>query len=335
MILGFLLNFLGFCFLILDFSFQQNSSKDQTSSPSTGLEDKMNDVDLSDSPAPRTQTQTSDTEPETPQFSTIPISLIQPAIERSELEEKNLPSSPPASSVPAPAMSSPSHDYSGGPATPILSPSSSQSAPSFQSQPSFDEPPKMTKPTVQESKIQVTLGAAYKKGEGISSFMVYPVTTKTTLPFFRKSSVCVDRRFSDFLGLHDKLQEKHSQMGRIVPPPPSKSMVGTAKAKFAKQEEQPSSDEFLEKRRAALERFLQRNAEHPAIIADPDFRDFLETENELPRSTSTSALSGAGVKRMFSFVSDTVNKMTFKMDETDPVCSKFYFFSSIFWSLSH
>ena len=34
------------------------------------------------------------------------------------------------------------------------------------------------------------------------------------------------RRFSDFLGLHDKLVEKHIRSGRIVPPAPEKSVIG-------------------------------------------------------------------------------------------------------------
>ena len=42
-------------------------------------------------------------------------------------------------------------------------------------------------------------------------------------------------------------------------------------------------------------------------------------EDELPRANSTSALSGAGVLRLFNRVGETVNKITFKMDENDPV----------------
>lgn len=40
---------------------------------------------------------------------------------------------------------------------------------------------------------------------------------------------------------------------------------------------------------------------------------------ELPKATSTSALSGAGVMRLFNKVGETVNKITYKMDETDSV----------------
>lgn len=42
------------------------------------------------------------------------------------------------------------------------------------------------------------------------------------------------------------------------------------------QAEQSGSTEFVEKRRASLERYLRRTAAHPILKVDPDFRDFLE-----------------------------------------------------------
>nr|XP_027205936.1 sorting nexin-2-like isoform X2 [Dermatophagoides pteronyssinus] len=168
------------------------------------------------------------------------------------------------------------------------------------------------------SQITITIAEPQKIGDGMGSYVVYSVSTRTTLPYFRRQSMTVNRRFSDFLGLHSKLSVKHGPSGRIIPPPPAKSAVGTAKVKMAKDDSIHSMD-FLAKRRAALERYLQRTAEHPVLCSDPDFREFLELDTELPRSTSTSALSGAGLKRMFSLFGDTVNKMTFRMEESDPV----------------
>lgn len=60
-------------------------------------------------------------------------------------------------------------------------------------------------------------------------------------------------------------------------------------------------------------------AKHPALQTDPSFVDFLELEGDLPRATSTSALSGAGVMRLFNRVGDSLGKMTYKMDESDQV----------------
>ena len=66
-------------------------------------------------------------------------------------------------------------------------------------------------------------------------------------------------------------------------------------------------------------RFVNGVAKHPDLQSDPTFVDFLEVEGDLPRATSTSALSGAGVLRLFSRVGDSIGKITYKMDESNPV----------------
>lgn len=38
-----------------------------------------------------------------------------------------------------------------------------------------------------------------------------------------------------------------------------------------------NGNDFVERRRAALERYLKRTAQHPALLSDPDFREFLES----------------------------------------------------------
>ena len=73
-----------------------------------------------------------------------------------------------------------------------------------------------------------------KMGEGMSSFMAYKVVTRTNSNYFKKKEMVVTRRFSDFLGLHDKLAEKYRQNGRIIPPAPDKSVVGMTKVKMTK-----------------------------------------------------------------------------------------------------
>uniref|UniRef100_A0A7N8WJD7 Sorting nexin-2 n=1 Tax=Mastacembelus armatus TaxID=205130 RepID=A0A7N8WJD7_9TELE len=136
----------------------------------------------------------------------------------------------------------------------------------------------------------------------------------TSLPMFKSKTFSVKRRFSDFLGLYEKLSVKQSLQGCILPPPPEKSVVGMTKVKVGMDD--PSSVEFVERRRAALERYLQRVVSHPLLIQDPDVREFLERE-DLPRAVNTQALSGAGFLKMINKASDAVNKMTIKMNESD------------------
>ncbi|KAI4881051.1 hypothetical protein NFI96_030016 [Prochilodus magdalenae] len=115
-------------------------------------------------------------------------------------------------------------------------------------------PPSSTSPVLLQGS-HLRRGA---RGDGMNAYMTYKVSTQvccyapqTTLPAFRSKTFSVRRRFSDFLGLYEKLSVKYNLMGCIIPPPPQKSVVGMTKVKVGKED--PSSAEFVEKRRAALE----------------------------------------------------------------------------------
>ncbi|KAF9824466.1 hypothetical protein SFRURICE_001350 [Spodoptera frugiperda] len=186
--------------------------------------------------------------------------------------------------------------------------------------------------TERANNIIITITEPQKIGEGMSSYVAYRVLTKTNMPIFSKHEFAVLRRFSDFLGLHEKLTEKY-----LSPLKEEKNqklilffffIQGTTKLKMTSTPSTESANgssaagsvqsQFVERRRAALERFLNRVAQHPVLCIDPDFREFLESDTELPKATSTSALSGAGVLRLFNKVGETVNKITYRMDESDP-----------------
>lgn len=164
--------------------------------------------------------------------------------------------------------------------------------------------------------LTIIVSEPHKKGEGMNAYMTYKVRTKTTMSIFKRPELSVDRRFSDFLGLHEKLIAKHRHVGRIVPPAPEKSLVGMTKVKMSKTEEEAQQIDFIERRRAALERYLNRLGRHKVLVQDPDFRDFLELE-DLPQATSTRALSGAGVMRLVRNVEGAISKITIKMTEED------------------
>merc|ERR1711892_1308214 len=136
--------------------------------------------------------------------------------------------------------------------------------------------------------IEIKVTSPHKVGDGMSSYMAYKVITNTNLTYFKKSKPEVNRRFSDFLGLRGKLAEKYLQNGRIIPPAPDKSVIGMTKVKMAKEDEDTSHSDFVEKRRAALERYLNRTASHPNLRVDPDFREFLELDTDLPKVTIES-----------------------------------------------
>lgn len=74
--------------------------------------------------------------------------------------------------------------------------------------------------------LEITVAEPSKRGEGMGAFVAYKVMTRTNMKLFRKQQFSVYRRFSDFLGLHDKLVEKYLRSGRIIPPAPEKSVIG-------------------------------------------------------------------------------------------------------------
>ncbi|KAA8592405.1 hypothetical protein FQN60_017860 [Etheostoma spectabile] len=162
--------------------------------------------------------------------------------------------------------------------------------------------------------MHISVSDPEKVGDGMNAYMAYKVTTKTSISLFKSHEFSVKRRFSDFLGLHSKLASKYLHIGYIVPPAPEKSIVGMTKVKVGKEDQ--SSNEFVEKRRSALERYLMRTVKLPVLLKDPDVLQFLES-SELPRAVSTQALSSAGLLRMVNKAAEAVNKMTIKMNESD------------------
>ncbi|XP_036806412.1 sorting nexin-1a isoform X4 [Oncorhynchus mykiss] len=203
-------------------------------------------------------------------------------------------------------------------------PSASASAPAPSVSASASKPQPKTLEEVQyitleeevEDKFELNISITNpeKVGDGMNAYMAYKVSTQTTLPMFRSKTFTVRRRFSDFLGLYEKLSDKHTLNGYIVPPPPEKSIMGMTKVKVGKEDN--SSAEFVERRRAALERYLQRVVFHPSLLQDPDVREFLERD-DMPRAHNTQALSGAGFLKMINRATDSLSKMTIKMNESD------------------
>lgn len=87
---------------------------------------------------------------------------------------------------------------------------------------------------------------------------------QTTSPEYRNAECIVYRRFRDFLWLYNQLVDKYP--GAIIPPVPEKHAIGRFQ------------EDFVEARRCALERFLQKTVQHPILQPDTDLRLFLESE---------------------------------------------------------
>ncbi|GBE86443.1 Vacuolar protein sorting-associated protein [Sparassis crispa] len=110
----------------------------------------------------------------------------------------------------------------------------------------------------------ITVDDPQRVGDPIRAFTMYTVHTKTTYPLFSKSSFSVLRRYSDFLWLYETLSMNNP--GVVVPPVPEKNPFGRFHQGFVQQ------------RRLALEKCVQKIANHPVLQKDPDLRLFLESD---------------------------------------------------------
>lgn len=111
----------------------------------------------------------------------------------------------------------------------------------------------------------ITVDDPQKVGDPIRSFTMYTVHTRTTSPLFQKSAFSVLRRYSDFLWLYETLSINNP--GVVVPPVPEKNPFG----RF--------DDQFVRQRRFALEKCIQKIANHPVLGKDSDLRMFLESDS--------------------------------------------------------
>ncbi|KAK5964345.1 hypothetical protein GCK32_020487, partial [Trichostrongylus colubriformis] len=111
----------------------------------------------------------------------------------------------------------------------------------------------------------------------MNAYIVYKLITKSEgVPGISDKVHEVWRRFSDFLGLHDKLFEKYISKGVIVPAAPEKSIAAMTKTKTTS--DPATSREVAVRRARQLERFIRRVVQHPKLRVDCDVRDFLTLE---------------------------------------------------------
>ncbi|KAF9979406.1 intercellular trafficking and secretion [Modicella reniformis] len=102
------------------------------------------------------------------------------------------------------------------------------------------------------------------------NFISYMVNTKTTMPSFSGTSVSVRRRFQDFRWLHNALSRVSPE--RVLPPLPDKHRLGYVRGdRFSR--------DFVEKRRASLERYLNKIAAHPILQDQDPVRVFLDSRD--------------------------------------------------------
>ncbi|KAM7390857.1 hypothetical protein PAMA_008851 [Pampus argenteus] len=102
----------------------------------------------------------------------------------------------------------------------------------------------------------------------IETFIMYRVVTKTTRSEFDSSEYEVRRRYQDFLWLRSRLEENHPTL--IVHPLPEKFVMKGMVERF--------NSDFIETRKRALHRFLNKISEHPILSFSQHFKVFLTAQ---------------------------------------------------------
>eukprot|EP00252_Welwitschia_mirabilis_P027006 TRINITY_DN908_c0_g1_i1.p1 TRINITY_DN908_c0_g1~~TRINITY_DN908_c0_g1_i1.p1 ORF type:complete len:585 (+),score=130.44 TRINITY_DN908_c0_g1_i1:292-2046(+) len=115
---------------------------------------------------------------------------------------------------------------------------------------------------------------------GGNTFVTYLICTQTNMPEFPSTEFSVRRRFRDFVTLADRLAE--SYRGYFVPPRPDKNVV---------ESQVMQKNEFIEQRRAALEKYLCRLACHSVIKRSVELKLFLQAPGKLPLPTTIDVAS--------------------------------------------
>ncbi|KAF9085035.1 intercellular trafficking and secretion [Mortierella sp. AD031] len=119
--------------------------------------------------------------------------------------------------------------------------------------------------------MEIAIKETHKEKEGSTdSYVSYQINTKTSLQEFSSPNVTVRRRFQDFVWLHNVLGRLYP--AAVLPPLPDKHRIRYVRGdRF--------NPEFIEKRRASLERFLKKLAVHPVLQRTESLRIFLESRD--------------------------------------------------------
>ncbi|XP_021769257.1 sorting nexin 2B-like [Chenopodium quinoa] len=115
---------------------------------------------------------------------------------------------------------------------------------------------------------------------GSGSYYTYLITTRTNLPEFESTEFSVKRRFREVVTLSERLSETFR--GYFIPLRPDKSIM---------ESQMMQTNDFVEQRRVAIEKYLKKLAVHPVIRKSDEFKVFLQVEGRLPLVKTTDVAS--------------------------------------------
>ncbi|XP_041741183.1 sorting nexin-30-like isoform X1 [Coregonus clupeaformis] len=171
----------------------------------------------------------------------------------------------------------------------------------------------------------VTVDDPKKHVSTMETYITYKVATKTTRVEFDLPEYSVRRRYQDFDWLRTKLED--TQPTHLIPPLPEKFVMKGVVDRF--------SEEFVETRRKALDKFLKRVADHPVLSFNQHLNAFLSAK-DLNKRQGLALLSkmGESVKYVtggyklrgrpmeFSVMGDYLDLFTQKLGTIDRIAQR-------------
>eukprot|EP01041_Mallomonas_annulata_P007176 gene7176-14619_t len=157
----------------------------------------------------------------------------------------------------------------------------------------------MSNNTEETFVLRITLTDPIRHVDTFGGHVSYKVNTLTNNPRFSAKEIIVDRRFNDFLWLHDQLCSNFP--GSIIPPLPEKQGVG----RFLLE-----SPEFVEIRRNALEVFLNRVIAKPEILYSEELKAFLEADEKEFQKTKNFSLKDNSISNVINLFQTKLSTLT-------------------------
>ncbi|XP_051867636.1 sorting nexin-7 [Pristis pectinata] len=143
----------------------------------------------------------------------------------------------------------------------------------------------------------------------LENFFTYRIITKTTRSEFDSSEYEVRRRYQDFFWLKGQLEQAHSTL--ILPPLPEKFAIRGMVERF--------NEDFIETRRKALHKFLNRIADHPTLSFNEDFKIFL-TVQDLASHKKVGSAFISKMEETVRAVASSVKSVKNRPDEFTAMC---------------
>lgn len=153
----------------------------------------------------------------------------------------------------------------------------------------------------------------------METFITYRIITKTSPGEFDSSEFEVRRRYQDFLWLKENSKKT-----------PDSDYSAVAREVYMKEMVESANDDFIETRRKALHKFLNRIADHRTLTFNEDFKCFLTAQawelfssllSRMGQTVKAVALSMRGVKNC---PEDFIEIFSQKINLIDKISQRIY-----------